>query len=265
MGTTVAAALVAGRQSVYWVSANRGAATRQRAAGLTELPDLNAAAHLDAIVSVCPPDAALTLAECVMACGFSGIYVDANAVSPATARSIARVVDGRARCVDGGIVGPPATRAGSTRLYLSGPDASAVATWFEGSLLATRIVGSAVGSASALKMAYAAWTKGNAALLLAVCGLAEAEGVSDALLAEWALSQPGLEQRAAATAGGVAPKAWRFAGEMEEIAATFRAAGLPGGFHEAATAIYRRLAPFKDRADASLNEVITALNQSDES
>ena len=33
---------------------------------------------------------------------------------------------------------------------------------------------------------------------------------------------------------------------MEEIAAAFEAAGLPGGFHEAAAVIYERLSGYKD-------------------
>ena len=93
-----------------------------------------------------------------------------------------------------------------------------------------------VGAASALKMAYAAWTKGSSALLIAVRALAIREGVDGALHAEWERSQPGLGARSESAVAGNARKAWRFVGEMEEIAATFAAAGLPAGFHEACAA-----------------------------
>ena len=94
-----------------------------------------------------------------------------------------------------------------------------------------------------MKMAYASWTKGSAALLLAARALARAEGVEETLLAEWGISQPGLEERSARAAGSAAAKGWRWIAEMEEIAATMAAAGLPGGFHQAAAEIYRRFPP----------------------
>ena len=89
-------------------------------------------------------------------------------------------------------------------------------------------------------MAYASWTKGSAALLLAARALARTEGVEPALLAEWGISQPGLERRSDAANGSAAAKGWRWVAEMEEIAATMAAAGLPEGFHQAAAEIYRR-------------------------
>jgi hypothetical protein len=130
--------------------------------------------------------------------------------------------------------------------YLSGARAGDVAGWFAGSVLQAIVLGDDPGAASALKMAYAAWSKGTSALLLAVAALAEHEGVSEALRAEWQRSQPGLVARLDATAPAVAPKAWRFVGEMEEIAATFEAAGLSGAFHRGASEVYRALAPLKD-------------------
>ena len=101
----------------------------------------------------------------------------------------------------------------------------------------------AVGAASAVKMAYASWTKGSAALLLAARALARAEGVEETLLAEWGISQPGLQERSARAAGSAAAKGWRWIAEMEEIAATMAAAGLPEGFHQAAAEVYRRFSP----------------------
>ena len=83
--------------------------------------------------------------------------------------------------------------------------------------------------------------------------------MTDALLAEWSRSQPGLAERSERTAVAVSPKAWRFAGEMLEIAATFEAANLPGGFHEAAATIYERMADLKNAEDPQVADVIECL------
>ena len=109
-------------------------------------------------------------------------------------------------------------------------------------------------------MAYAGWTKGSSALLLAIVAFAESAGVGDALRAEWDLSQPGVATRAERSAGGTAPKAWRFVGEMHEIAASLASAGLPDGFHGGAAELYAAMAGFKDAAEPpSLDEVVAAL------
>ena len=257
MGATVAAACSG---TVLWAGAGRSAATRERAeeAGLADVGDIaSMAAAADIVISVCPPHGALALADSVAGAGFDGCYVDANAVAPSTARKIASRFE---NFVDGGLIGPPAVRPGTTRLYLSGPGADQVAARFEGSKLEPRVlVGGGPGTASALKMAYASWTKGTSALLAAAAALAAAEGVADDLLAEWDMSLPGVSQRLAGTAAEVAPKAWRWTGEMDEIAATFAAAGLPDGFHRAAGEIYRRLDTFKDTPGTTVEEMLEAL------
>jgi len=153
-----------------------------------------------------------------------------------------------------------ARKAGGTRLYLSGPGAADVAAHFKGSLLEAIVLDGPVGAASAIKMAYAGWNKGSQALLLAIRALAAHEGVDAALVAEWARSQPDVTARSERAVSANIKKAWRFVGEMEEIAATFEAAGLPDGFHEAAGEIYRRLAGWKDTATPpSMAEVAKTL------
>ena len=243
MGGAVAACLVAAGHDVIWVSDGRGGQTAGRAAeaGLTDAGTLKAAVgQASVMVSICPPHAALDVARSV--CGFGGCYVDANAISPRTASQVARIVQaGGATYVDGGIIGPPPVSAGSTRLFLSGEAADPVRALFDGTALDARIVteGGPYG-ASAVKMAYAAWTKGSAALLLAARDLAEACGVAGALHTEWSLSQPSLASRLAVAEQAAAKKGWRWIAEMDEIAATMSAAGLPPGFHQAAGEIYRR-------------------------
>jgi len=251
MGATVGASAHAGGSRVLWCSTNRSDATRARAeaAGLVEVDSLEElTGGVDVLISVCPPDAAVAVAREVGGLGFDGVYVDANAVAPTTARTVSGLVErGGARFVDGGLIGPPARTMGTTRLYLSGPESRTVADLFSGSLLEAVVMRPDQGSASALKMCYAAWTKGSAALLIAVRALADAEGVDASLMAEWALSQPDLEARSGRVTRSNAPKAWRFAGEMNEIARTFGDTGLPDGFHLASAEVYRRLAGFKDR------------------
>jgi 3-hydroxyisobutyrate dehydrogenase-like beta-hydroxyacid dehydrogenase len=260
MGVTIAATCASsGTTDVVWCPAERSRESVGRAAsaGLTGVNTLGELAERsDVIVSVCPPGAALDVADEVATLGFTGVYVDANAITPETARSIGERFE---RFVDGGIIGPPAIRAGITRLYLSGDEAESVAPLWDGSLLDVRSIKGGPGAASALKIAYATWTKVSSAMLLAVRALARAEGVEEALLHEWAISQPGTAERSEATARATAFKAWRFDGEMAEIAATFAANGLPPGFGEAARDIFGRMAGFKGADDATLDEVLDAI------
>jgi 3-hydroxyisobutyrate dehydrogenase-like beta-hydroxyacid dehydrogenase len=265
MGATIGAAAAASGARVFWASHERGAATRRRAerTGLFDAGTLaDALRQADVVLSVCPPHAALDVARAVAAERFSGIYVDANAVSRATAEQIGAIVDASgASFVDGGIIGAPVQKAGTTRLYLSGSRASEVAALFSGSMLDARAIGPAPGAASALKVTYAAWTKCTDALVLAIRALATHEGVDQALLEEWSISQPALEKKCERAAAVAAPKAWRFVGEMREIAEAFEGAGLPTGFHLAAAEICERLACFKDQTEPVLTvaKVVQAL------
>jgi hypothetical protein len=209
-----------------WASVGRSDGTRPRAAAIRDAGSVAAlAGEAEVILSICPPHAAVDVAR---ACaGFTGIYVDANAISPQRAQEVAAL---QPRFVDGGIVGGPPTEPGTT-LYLSGADAGAVAALFAGSPLATRVV----ADASAVKMAYAAWSKGTTALLLAIREVARANGIED----EWRLAAPELADRLPRAEASKATKGWRWIGEMEEIADTFAAAGQPEGFHRAAAEVYR--------------------------
>src|SRR5206468_592845 len=182
MGAAIGACLHGRGLRVVWASAGRSAATRSRAnaAGLEDLGALERALGVaDIVLSVCPPHGALALAREVAGHGFKGVYVDANAISPATV------------------------------------------------------------------------------LLAAIRALATHEGVEAALLEEWKRSQPELPKRSEVVTVQ-ARKAWRWIGEMEEIAASFEAAGLPAGFHLAAADLYRRLEGFKDGTAAPALAEVTA-------
>jgi 3-hydroxyisobutyrate dehydrogenase-like beta-hydroxyacid dehydrogenase len=257
MGAAVGQCLTAAGHRVLWAPEGRSpaSAARAAAAGLTAADGGLAGliGQADVILSVCPPHAALDLARQVA--GFGGVYSDANAVSPATAREIARTVEaGGASYVDAGIIGTPPVTAGFIRLYLSGARAGEVQRLFAGGEVDARVLGGGPWAASGVKMAYASWTKGSAALLLAARALARAEGVEDVLLTEWGISQLGLADRSGRAAGSAAAKGWRWVAEMEEIAATMAAVGLPDGFHQAAAEIYRRAC-----ADGSVDAILTAL------
>lgn len=245
MGAVVGAVLVGAGHDVAWVSDGRSAETATRA-GEAALRDAKTvgtlAGEVDVIVSLCPPHAALETARAVAATGFAGVYVDANAIAPETAATVADIVTGAgARVVDGGVIGPPPRAAGTTRLYLSGDGAPEIAGLFDGTALEALVVAGLATAASALKMHYAAWTKGTTALLMAIRAGARSAGVEDALLAEWARSLPDLEARSQRGAASAVAKGWRWTAEMEEIAATLAALGLPDGFHRAAAEVYATL------------------------
>ena len=217
MGAAVGGRLDA---EVIWASEGRSDATRARAAAFRDVGTLAAlVGGADVILSICPPHAALEVAH---ACaGFDGVYVDANAISPQHAKEIAAV---QPRFVDASIIGGPEEPA----LYLSGGGAGDVAQLFR---LETHVV----PDASAVKMVYAAWSKGTAAMLLAIRASARYYGVED----EWRQAAPELADRLARAEASAAKKGWRWTGEMEEIADTFAAAGQPDGFHRAAAEVFR--------------------------
>jgi len=250
MGASVGAAARADGARVLWASEGRGADTAARAA-TAQLEDARTLAKVvaasDVILSVCPPHAARDVATAVAGAGFRGLYVDANAVAPATSREVAVIVErAGATYVDGGLIGPPPDKPGTTRLYLSGPEAARAAALFTRGPLEAIVLPGDLTSASAIKMAYGGWNKGQQALLMSIVALAMSAGVAEALMAEWQRSQPDLPRRADNAARGSARKAWRWIAEMEENAAALDAAGLPEGFHQAAADVYRRLAPYKD-------------------
>ena len=262
MGASVGAAAAHTGTTVVWASAGRSLSTRERAreSGLQDCGTLqNLVATCEIILSVCPPHNAPDVADEVAAFGFSGIYLDAHALAPDVTREIGSTMTRRgARFVDGGIIGGPAWKAESgTQLYLSGKDAWVIADIFEDSNLHTSVISEHIGAASALKMTFAAYTKGSTALLSAILAVAEKEGVRAHLERQWGDEFTRITHQRVTTNTA---KAWRFEGEMREIAATFSGAGLPGDFHEAAAQIFADLSKFKDRDETpGIEEVIAAL------
>ncbi len=269
MGISIAASARAASHEVYWSAAGRSAATRQRA----EEQDLIAVESLkelcrvcEVILCVCPPHAAQSVAQVVIDADFGGLYCDGNAIAPRKAQAIgARLASAGIDFVDGSIIGPPAWKAGTTRFYLSGASAEQIAGLFKDTVTEAIVIGDEIGKASALKMAFAALTKGSTALLSAIYGTADQLGVRDDLEREWAMRDSDSVLQRRNQVRNVTEKAWRFAGEMQEIADTFELAGLPPGFFEAAHEVYQRMAPFKDSDTApELEEVLAALKDNDD-
>lgn len=264
MGISVAASIQNSGCRVYWVSNGRSPQTQARAKAhnLQDAQTLaNLCAHCEVIVSVCPPHAAETVAQQVAAEGFSGLFVDANAISPQKAQRIEQTLTGAGiTFIDGGIIGGPAWEPNQTWLYLSGVEAQKVLPYFAAGPLETAVVGSEIGQSSALKMCYAAYSKGTSALLSLILAAAEALDVRSDLETQWSRHGSDFAEQTQMRVRRVTTKAWRFEGEMFEMVETFEALGLPGGFHQAAADIYQRLAFFKDAPEIpELAEVLATL------
>ena len=198
----------------------------------------------DVLLSILVPAEAERLAERIAAAvsrvGTTLLYVDCNAIAPQTVRRIAGVVaQSGATFVDAGIIGgPPRVGGAGPRFYASGAEAADFARLAQRGL-DVRVMGSEVGHASGLKMCYAALTKGTTALATELLVAARAMGISDTLEAEL---RSGGDSRYASferSIPGMPPKAYRWVGEMEEIAATFGALGLTPKILEGAADLYR--------------------------
>ncbi len=214
-------------------------------ARITDVPDYETlVAEADVLLSIVTPAQARSLAQQIaLAAGRTGadlLFVECNAIAPQTVRDIGAVLAGAGvHVVDGGIIGPPPGRdENGTRLYVSGPQAATVSELARRGL-EVRVIGSEIGQASGLKMCYAALTKGLTALATELYVAGEAMGLREALHAELRLSQGTLLKWIERQIPTMPPKASRWVGEMEEIAATFDALGLTPRILEGAAAMYR--------------------------
>jgi 3-hydroxyisobutyrate dehydrogenase-like beta-hydroxyacid dehydrogenase len=268
MGISIAASIQSAGHDVYWVSTGRSTESRSRAEdnNLNEVETLSDLCNIcEIIVCVCPPHGAEDLANEVIKAGFDGLYCDGNAISPQKAQRIGEALSTAGiDFVDGSIVGPPAWKADTTRLYLSGKSANQIAELFVGSVTDAVVIGDEVGRASALKMVFAAQTKGFTALLCAVQATAEKLGVRGDLDNEWARRDSNAVTQREQQVRGVTAKAWRFTGEMKEMVDTFEGAGLPNGFFVGALEVYERISHFKGADELpELSDVLSALMKSE--
>ena len=248
MGSGVGGRLAQNGIEVRTALGGRSAASVKRAeeAGMVGVSDAQIAAS-DFILSIVPPGEALGLAErlapALRAAAKKPIYVDCNAVNPATVLRIARTVEETgATFVDGGIIGgPPTPGSKGTKLYVSGPAASRVmelATYG----LEPRVQAGPIGAASAMKMSYAGITKGFTALGAAMMLAAARAGTTDALRAEISASQPALHGWLTRAMPKMYSKAYRWVAEMEEISGFVGEDPAAAQFFQAAARLYERIA-----------------------
>ena len=246
MGSGIGLALRQGGLQVLTCLEGRSQLTRLRAeeAGIRAVAsDDELVRSVDLLLSVLVPAEARPLAERVAGSlrrtGAQPVFVECNAIAPQTVRSIAEVITAAgAPFVDAGIIGGPPRRAGdSTRFYCSGPNASAFERLKEHGL-DVRVVGTDIGQASGLKMVYAASTKGTTALWTELMTAARALGMEEALRAEFGPDHQ-VAKHVLGGIPGMPRRSRRWAGEMDEIAATFESLGLTPRILQGAADLYR--------------------------
>ncbi|MEM7347917.1 MAG: DUF1932 domain-containing protein, partial [Chloroflexota bacterium] len=257
MGGTVGRVLIEHGLRVIACLEDRSERTRNLAtqAGIEAVDSFHTLVEqADIILSILVPaqakEAAQQIASIVAKSHADTIYVDCNAIAPQTTREINQIItEAGGTFIDASIIGPPPHKPGDTRFYTSGPRAEIFAELNEFGL-DVRVLGAEIGQASAIKMCYAALTKGLTALASELLIASEALNVSQPLAAEFEMSQPQLYQRLARQVPRVPAKSRRFVGEMEEIAATFESVGLTPNILTGAADMYRFIGstPFADRA-----------------
>ncbi|MGX1309147.1 putative dehydrogenase [Amorphus suaedae] len=243
MGSGVARRLVDNGARVTTCLDGRSEATARRAeaAGMTAVA-WDALTDADLVLSILPPGDAVALAsKLAPALGANPrrpLFVDCNAVSPATMGEIAEIVTAAGvRVVDAGIIGGPPKPGGKGPVFYASGEPADVEAFARLTAFGLRItpMDGGIGTASAMKMSYAGVTKGLTAIGTAMILAAERGGVADALQAEFADSQPELLAWLARQVPQMPPKAYRWDAEMREI-------GAFTGTSEAGTAIYNGIA-----------------------
>lgn len=264
MGHAVGRALGAHGHEQITCLAGRSARSRglAEAGGFRDVADLEGLiGEADMVLSILPPAAAVGLARDVAramrAVDSYPVYVDCNAISPATVRDVAEIVaEAGAPVIDAGIIGlaPGKGGVGGPRFYVSGPDTGPMEA-LDGCGFRVFPIGGEIGKASGLKMCYAGLTKGTWSLHTAVLLAAEQMGLSAELRGEFEISQQPTLAIMEARVPRLPADAGRWIGEMEEIAASFRDVGVPSGFHDGAAEIFRLLAqtPFAEETRETMD------------
>ena len=246
MGHTVGNVLRENGLRVITCLKGRSQRTRQLAekAGIEDVPTYpEFVTEADLILSIMVPaqavSAASAVAEALQQTDAKLTYTDCNAIAPQTVRKLRDIITSAGGTfVDASIIGPPPRTPGATRFYASGPDLNLFSELNDYGL-DVRALGEEVGLASAIKMCYASLTKGLTALCTELLTAASVLGVSEALTAEFQLSQSALFERMEKGLPSMPPKARRWIGEMEEISATFAHVGLTPNILTGAADMYR--------------------------
>ncbi len=215
-------------------------------AGMEDTPSLEELVRqADMLLCVLVPARAVTVAQEVAAAIAAAqadiLYVDCNAIAPSTVRLVGdAILNAGGRFADVGIVGPPPRKPG-TRFYASGPGANEFAGLSDFGL-DVRVMGDEIGQASGIKMCYAALTKGLQALGTELLLAARLMGFEETLRAEQRESIPDVLAWLERSLPPMPPKAYRWVGEMEEIATCFSDLGLTPNILLGAADMYRFVA-----------------------
>ncbi len=234
---------------------------RAKAAGMIHVSDQDLA-RADYFLSVLPPSDALGLAErmaeLIAPSNHKPIYIDCNAVSPPTKVEIGHIITrAGSPFVDAGIIGgPPKAGYDGPSIYASGSEATKFAQLADFGLV-VRVIDGPVGAASAMKMSYAGITKGLTALGAMMILAAKRGGVADGLRAELERSQPSLLPWLQRSIPAMYAKAYRYVGEMEEIADYVGEDDSAREMFDAFADFYTRLAADFDGSQDEVN-VLTA-------
>lgn len=249
MGQGVAMCMKAMGFNVCMASDGRSPRTRAlgEKAGLTDCGSLEKLVQTcDMVLSILDPGAAVTNARAVAAAcksvGRKIVYVDCNAVAPQTMTEITDIMTAvGCTTIDAGIIGPPPRNGAKQRFYVSGPKAE-IMNRIHSEQIHVRIAGERIGDASAVKMCYAALTKGSIALGTELLIAARKLGVEKTLEAEFKSSQTQLHESVLSRSAGMAFKAYRWVPEMNEIAKTFEGAGMTPRIFQGAADLYAQIA-----------------------
>ena len=213
-------------------------------AGIEDVPTYgDLVRETDMILSIMVPGeavrAARKVAEALRETGETTVYVDCNAVAPATGREMDAIIRKvGSRYVDASIIGGPPRPNGNTKFYASGPDVEVFMTLNDYGL-DVRPLGPEVGKGKGIKMVYGALTKGLTAISTQLLMAAWEMGLYDALEALHEETQGAQRQRMVRAVPNMPNRSRRWVSEMEEIAKTYRALGITGKMYEGAAEFYR--------------------------
>ena len=249
MGQGVAMCIKALGFNVCMASDGRSPRTRTlgEKAGLTDCHTLeNLVKTCDMVLSVLDPGAAVTNAKAIAAaCKATNrkiVFVECNAIAPDTMREIAGIMEAvGCTVVDAGIIGPPPRNGAKQRFYVSGPNAHLMDR-INSPQIIVKVAGEKIGDASAVKMCYAALTKGSIALGTELLVAARKLGIDQVLEAEFKNGQAQLHESVLTRAAGMPFKAYRWVPEMNEIAKTFGGVGLTPRLFQGVSELYAQVA-----------------------
>jgi 3-hydroxyisobutyrate dehydrogenase-like beta-hydroxyacid dehydrogenase len=247
MGSGVGGILVRSGLRVITSLKGRSEASSTRAAeqGIVDIGSLDdVVASSDLMLSILVPSEALAFAasaaESIVRTNSHVAFADCNAVSPATGVKIGKIITAAGGMfIDAGIIGGSPRTGAIPRFYASGEHAGILAE-LDGKGISVPVMRGAVGRASGLKMLYAALTKGTAALHASTLMAAKSLGLFDDLIHELEQSQSGT-LTAMGRVNSISAQAFRWIGEMEEIASTFEDAGVTPNIHAGAAETFQKI------------------------